>query len=254
MESRAILLKIEDLKKSFGGLTATNDVFLEIHRRELVCIIGPNGAGKTTLFNLITGLLHPDRGRIIFKNEEISKLSPHDINRRGIGRSFQRGNIFARLSIFENVQLGLLCGRGQSLNFFSPMRNMVCDETMQILAMVGLDNQCQNISGELSHGDQKRLELALAIANQPQLLLLDEPTAGMSAEETKATIPLIADLFQKHDLSIIVIEHDMDVVFSIFSRIVVMHQGGIIADGRPEEIKRNDLVQKVYFGEKKWEF
>lgn len=248
-----MLLRIEELKKSFGGLTAINGVTLQIAQRELTCIIGPNGAGKTTFFNLITGHLRPDEGKIIFNEEEISHLSPHHINRKGVGRSFQRVNIFTRLSVFENVQLALLCGRGESMNFFSPMKGMVIDSANKILSQVGLTDQAQKPSGELAHGDQKRLELAMAVANQPKLLLLDEPTAGMSPEETQATINLVADLFQRQDLSIIVIEHDMDVVFNLAQRIVVMHQGGIIADGQPEEIKKNEQVQKIYFGEKRWE-
>jgi branched-chain amino acid transport system ATP-binding protein len=244
-------LQVEELDKYFGGLAAIHDVSFQIGKGELACIIGPNGAGKTTLFNLLTGHLPADRGRVIFKGEDFTKqkLAPHAICRRGIGRSFQRVNIFARLSLMENVQLALLCGRGESLNFFSPMRHMVKEETMQILSDVGLADQPASLSGELAHGDQKRLEVAMAIANHPELLLLDEPTAGMSPEETANIMELIADLFQRKEMSIIVIEHDMDVVFGIAKRIIVLHQGEIIADGKPEEIRGNELVQQVYFGE-----
>jgi branched-chain amino acid transport system ATP-binding protein len=254
IEPTEMLLEVEGLKKYFGGLAAINGVTLQIRTKELTCIIGPNGAGKTTLFNLVTGRLRPDSGKIIFREENIGGLSPFQIIRKGVGRSFQRANIFKKLSVFENVQLGILCGRGKSLNFFSPMRKMVQDQTAQILAEVGLSDQRKALSGELSHGDQKKLELALAIANQPELLLLDEPTAGMSAEETKGTIRLIGDLYEKKNLTIVVIEHDMDVVFSVAKRIIVMHQGSVLAEGEPQEIRRNEQVQKVYFGEKRWEF
>ncbi len=255
MENKEMLLQIEELRKAFGGLTVTNGINLQFKKEELACIIGPNGAGKTTFFNLLTGHLRPDSGKVIFKGEDISRLSPYHINRKGIGRSFQRVNIFTKLNVFENVQLALLCGKGESLNFFSPMKNLVREQTRQILTQVRLTNQATAFGGELSHGDQKRLEIALAIANRPELLLLDEPTAGMSAEETKATVQLIGDLFKnQRGLSIVVIEHDMDVVFSVAQRIVVLHQGAVIADGKPEEIRKNEQVQKVYFGEKRWEY
>lgn len=254
METKETLLHTEELRKSFGGLTVANGVNLQFKKEQLTCIIGPNGAGKTTFFNLLTGHLRPDSGMVIFKGEDISHLSPYDINRKGIGRSFQRTNIFIELSVFENVQLALLCGTGESLNFFSPMKYMVPEKTREILMQVKLTEQATALAGELSHGDQKRLEIALAIANRPELLLLDEPTAGMSADETKATVQLVGDLFKgQKGLSIIVIEHDMDVVFSVAQRIVVLHQGAVIADGKPEEIRKNEEVQKVYFGEKKWE-
>jgi branched-chain amino acid transport system ATP-binding protein len=251
MEKDKILLQVEGLSKYFGGLAAIHDVTFQTQTGELTCIIGPNGAGKTTLFNLITGHLPADRGKIIFKGDDFvrQKLAPHDICRKGIGRSFQRVNIFSRLSLIENVQLALLCGRGKSLNFLLPMRNMVKEETLQILADVGLDDKLTALSGELAHGDQKRLEVAIAIANDPELLLLDEPTAGMSPEETVSTMELIANLHQRKEMSIVVIEHDMDVVFGIAKRIIVLHQGQIIADGEPEDITSNELVQKVYFGE-----
>jgi branched-chain amino acid transport system ATP-binding protein len=252
MTQKEVLLRVEGLDKSFGGLAAIKDVGFQIGKGELCCIIGPNGSGKTTLFNLLTGHLSADRGRVIFKGEDFikHKLAPYDICRKGIGRSFQRVNIFPRMSPLENVQLALLCSRGESLNFFSPMRNMVKDESLRILTEVGLSEQATSLAGELAHGDQKRLEVAMAIANQPDLLLLDEPTAGMSPEETANTMELIVNLFQGKEMSIIVIEHDMEVVFGIAKRIIVLHQGQIIADGEPEEIKRNALVQKVYFGEK----
>jgi branched-chain amino acid transport system ATP-binding protein len=253
MISESALLRIDNLCKSFGGLRVTNNVSFDVGYRELICVIGPNGAGKTTLFNLLTRHISPDKGKIIFKGENLVKgnLFPYHICRRKIGRSFQKINIFSRLSLMENVQLAILCGREQSLNFFKPMRNMVKEESLQILDEVGLSEMRNEMSGNLAHGDQKRLELAIAIANQPELLFLDEPTAGMSPEETNETMELIDQIFKAKGISIIVVEHDMEVVFGLSERIIVLHQGEIIADGTPEEIRNNAEVQNVYFGEKR---
>jgi branched-chain amino acid transport system ATP-binding protein len=247
-----ILLQVDNLCKSFGGLRVTNKVSFDVCNRELICVIGPNGAGKTTLFNLLTRHIEPDTGKIIFKGEDltIGKLHPYDICQRKIGRSFQKVNIFSRLRLIENIQLALLCGKGQSLKFFKPMKKMLREESLQILKEVGLAQMSNEMSGTLAHGDQKRLELAIAIANQPDLLFLDEPTAGMSPEETHNTMELIADIFKLKDISIIVVEHDMEVVFGLSERIIVLHQGEIIADGMPESIKNNAKVQRVYFGDK----
>jgi len=251
MKQRDVLLQVVNLHKSFGGLSATSNVNFSVGKKELVCVIGPNGAGKTTLFNILTGHFSPDKGKVIFKGEDFikKKLAPHDICRRGIGRSFQRVNVFSRLSLLENVQLALLCGTGKSLNFFSPIKNMVRKKSLKVLSAVGLSDQSMNMAANLSHGDQKRLELAIAIANEPELLLLDEPTAGMSVEETKSTMQLVTHLFKEKDMSIIIVEHDMDFVFGIATRIIVLHHGAVIADGDPDEIKCNEQIQNIYFGE-----
>jgi branched-chain amino acid transport system ATP-binding protein len=251
MKHSKVLLQVENLHKFFGGVSATDNVNFSVCKKELICIIGPNGAGKTTLFNILTGHFSPDKGKVIFKGEDFikNKLAPHEICRKGIGRSFQRVNVFSRLSLLENVQLALLCGKGKSLNFISPIKNMVRKESLKVLNDVGLADQLFNMAGNLSHGDAKRLELAITIANEPELLLLDEPTAGMSTEETNSTMQLINYLFKNKDMSIIVVEHDMNLVFGIATRIIVLHHGAIIADGAPHEIKCNERVQKVYFGE-----
>ncbi|NIO67953.1 MAG: ATP-binding cassette domain-containing protein, partial [Anaerolineae bacterium] len=182
---------------------------------ELVAVIGPNGAGKTTLFNLISGQLKLDKGKIVFKGEEISGLPPYEICKRGIGRSFQIVNIFHRLTVFENVQVAVLSHKRQSSNLFSPAQSLAVEETNRLLESVGLANKASNIAGSLSHGDQKILEIAIALGNEPELLILDEPTAGMSPEETAATMALIKQLAGTQGLTILFCEHDMEVVFDI---------------------------------------
>jgi len=244
-----MILEVEGLTKSFGGLMAVNKVDLQIEDRELSSIIGPNGAGKTTLFNLLSGKLRPSSGRVIFKGEEISKLSPREICLKGIGRSFQRVNIFPRLSTFDNVQIAVLSEQKKTRNLFIPVRKMVREKTKEILESVMLADKEEVLAGLLSHGDQKRLELGIALATRPKLLLLDEPTAGMSPEETKKTTELIQEIVQDQGLTLILIEHDMSVVFRISEKIRVMHMGRMIAEGKPEEVKANNEVQKIYIGE-----
>ncbi len=240
------MLQIQQLTKRFGGMTAINNVSFEIEEGELSAIIGPNGAGKTTLFNLLTGHLRPDAGRVIFKGKEINGLSPHDICRLGIGRSFQHINIFPRMSVFENVQAAVLAGQGKCINIFRPSKNMVQDETGQVLKTVELRERKDSLAGLLSHGDQKRLEIGIALALQPSLLLLDEPTAGMSPEETAGIARLIEKMVRQRGLTAVFVEHDMSVVFGISQKIRVMHLGQLIAAGSPEQIRADPQVQRIY--------
>ncbi len=242
------MLQVEAVHKSFGDFTAVYGANLTVGKGDLVAVIGPNGAGKTTLFNLITGQLKPDKGRIVFKGEEINGLPPYEICRRGIGRSFQIVNIFPRLTVFENVQVAVLSQQRQSSNIFSPARNLAVAETNDILESVGLLDKAGNIAGSLSHGDQKILEIAIALGNKPELLILDEPTAGMSPEETAATMRLIKQLASTQGLTILFCEHDMDVVFDIAQSIMVMHHGQTLIQGKPEEVRRNKEVQEAYLG------
>ena len=239
------------MTKSFGGLSAVSDVNLEIQEGELVSIIGPNGAGKTTLFNLLTGHLLPDQGRVIFQGKDITRLPPHAISRMGIGRSFQRLNIFPRLTTFENVQVAVFSAQKKCHRLFSRARNMAREETETILESVGLLDKKKIKGGLLAHGDQKRLEMGIALAIHPSLLLLDEPTQGMSPKETAQTTELIQRLVKHRGLTLIFVEHDMSVVFGISDHIRVMHQGRMIFSGKPEEVKNNDEVQRIYLGGKK---
>ena len=242
------MLQVEAVDKSFDGFRAVNRANLTVERGELVAVIGPNGAGKTTLFNLITGQLKPDKGRIIFEGEDITGLPPYQICKRGISRSFQVVNVFHRLTVFENVQVAVLSQQGRSTNLLSPARKLAIKETTAILESVGLSDKAGSISGSLSHGDQKILEMAIALGNEPKLLILDEPTAGMSPEETLATMELIKRLASTQGLTILFCEHDMEVVFSIAQKIMVMHQGQSIIQGEPEEVRSNKEVQDAYLG------
>ena len=242
------MLQVEALVKSFDDFMAVNRASLAVEKGEIVAVIGPNGAGKTTLFNLITGLLKSDGGKIIFKGEDISKLPPYEICKKGIARSFQIVNIFPRLTVFENVQVAVLSHQRKSSHLFRPAQSMVIEETKDILKTVGLLEKAKKIAGSLSHGDQKILEIAIALGNEPELLILDEPTAGMSPEETLATIELIKRLASLRGLTILFCEHDMDIVFSIAQSIMVMRQGRTIIQGNPEEVKNNKEVQEAYLG------
>lgn len=243
------MFRVESLTKSFGGLMAVNDVSFHLDRGGISSIIGPNGAGKTTLFNLMTGNLRADSGAIFFKDREITGLPPHRICRIGIGRSFQKTNIFPRLSVFENVQIALMAQQGKSRNIFHRARHLLLKETDEILQSVGLGDKRDATAGLLSHGDQRLLELGITLGTHPALILLDEPTAGMSPEESNRTVALIQELVRARDLTLLFIEHDMNVVFGISEKIRVMHIGSIIAEGRPEEVRANEQVQKIYLAE-----
>lgn len=246
-----MLLETKGLRKSFGGLRAVFGVDLQVNQNEIVSIIGPNGAGKSTLFNLITGHIPVDRGAVFFKGKEITRLAPYEISRLGIGRSFQKLNIFPRLSTFQNIQVALFSARGLNRRLFARAENSLAEEVEGILASVGLADQAGISGGLLAHGDQKRLEIGIALALNPELLLLDEPTQGMSASETSQTTELIHQLVKDRGIGLAFVEHDMKVVFSISDKIYVMHQGLVIFSGKPGEVKSNEEVQSIYLGKEK---
>jgi branched-chain amino acid transport system ATP-binding protein len=242
------MLRVKSVKKSFDGFLAVNEADLVVEGGEIIAVIGPNGAGKTTLFNLITGQLKLDTGRIIFKDEDIAGVPPYEICKKGISRSFQIVNIFSRLTVFENVQVAMLSHQKKTFNLFSPAKGQVIQETKEILDNVGLTDKANSISGSLSHGDQKVLEIAIALGNRPDLLILDEPTAGMSPEETSVTIDLINRLNTDLGLTILFCEHDMELVFSIAHRIMVMQQGRSIIQAKPDQVRNSREVQEAYLG------
>ena len=242
------MLRVEGIHKSFEDFKAVSGANLTVEAGQLVAVIGPNGAGKTTLFNLITGQLKPDRGRIIFNDEDISKLPPYEICRKGIARSFQIANIFPRLTVFRNVQVSVLSQQRKSVRFFRPARTLAVKETRKILDKVGLSEKADAIAGSLAHGDQRTLEIAIALGNKPGLVVLDEPTAGMSPEETAATMELIRRLADSQGLTILFCEHDMEVVFNVAQSIMVMHQGITIIQGGPDEVRNSSQVQECYLG------
>jgi branched-chain amino acid transport system ATP-binding protein len=244
------VLDVRGLTKSFDGFLAVGGVSFTVAPGSISAIIGPNGAGKTTLFNLITGHLRPDAGQVMLKDRDITGIAPHDLCRLGMGRSFQRTNIFPRLTVFENVQAAYVSHRGRGWSLFRNVARLYEDETAAILRAVGLLDHSHEESGFLSHGGQKQLELGIALALEPEILLLDEPTAGMSAGETRESIALIERLAHERRLTLLFTEHDMEVVFSISQRITVLHQGKVIADGPPADVRRDPEVRRVYLGEK----
>ena len=245
------VLEVRRIVKSFGGLRALQNVSLSVEKGEIRAIIGPNGAGKSTLFNVMTGLLAPDSGEVRFEGERISGLPPHRIIRMGIGRSFQITNIFPRMSVFENVQVALFSRRRKSRAATALARSFgdVTGEVRAILGQVGLSDQSDFSASVLSHGDQKRLEFAITLACRPKLLMLDEPTAGMSRFESRETVALLRKISREQGLTLVFTEHDMDIVFGISERITVLQQGTVIADGSPSEIKASPEVRKAYLGE-----
>jgi branched-chain amino acid transport system ATP-binding protein len=243
------LLQMQAVSKSFGGVQAVSGVDFEVREGELACIIGPNGAGKTTLFNLITGYYRPDRGRVAFDGRDITGVPPHRTARLGLVRSFQKTHVFSEMTVRENVQTMVQFRKHRSLNFLAKAAGLERQETGEVLEMVGLGPSASAVAGTLSAGDRKRLELGIALAARPKLLLLDEPTCGMSPAETASTIELIQRLGRERKLTLLFTEHKMDVVFSIAERIAVLHFGRFIAEGVPAEIRANPEVQRVYLGE-----
>jgi branched-chain amino acid transport system ATP-binding protein len=222
-----------------------------VQEGELVSIIGPNGAGKTTLFNLLTGHIVPNSGQVLYRGKDITGLAPHAISRMGIGRSFQKLNVFPRLTTFQNVQVAVFSAQEKSHSLFSSAKHLAREETEAILESVGLLEQKDRMGGVLAHGDQKRLEIGIALALKPSLLLLDEPTQGMSPRETVQATELIQKLVKQRGLTLIFVEHDMNVVFGISDNIIVLHQGKVIFSGKPEAVKMNDEVQRIYLGSRK---
>jgi branched-chain amino acid transport system ATP-binding protein len=242
------MLDVKNLSKSFSGFVATNDVSLFVEKGQISAVIGPNGAGKSTLFNLITGHLTPDMGTVVLEGKDITGVAPHKICRMGMARSFQRTNIFNRLTVYENIQAAYISFGGQSLNMWGTSRSQFRDKTEAMIDQLGLGPLAYSEAGVLSHGAQKQVELAIALAGEPTILLLDEPTAGMSAQETREAIELLARIARDRGLTLLFTEHDMDVVFSISQQIAVLHQGRIIAAGTPDEVRRNEEVRRVYLG------
>ena len=243
------MLETHDLHKHFDGFKAITAINFKLIEGERHAIIGPNGAGKTTFFNLITGHLQPSAGEVRYKGDLISGLPPYRIVKLGLARSFQRINIYPRMTVFQNVQVALIAQNNQHLHFFTQAHNLYKKETEDLLELVDLLREIQDIAGELAYGKQKQLELAISLAANPRVLLLDEPTAGMSPSETAESIRLINDITQSRSLTLLFTEHDMSVVFSIADRISVLHHGEILASGAPDEVRKDVEVRRVYLGE-----
>jgi branched-chain amino acid transport system ATP-binding protein len=242
------ILRVEALAKRFGGLQALGGVDLTVARGEFRAIIGPNGAGKSTFFNAMTGVLRPDSGRVTFEGREITGERPHVLARSGVARTFQITSVFHDLTALENVQVALLAHARRAWSVWPRASALYAGRARELLALVGLDGGAQRLAGALAHGDQKRLELAIALAGEPRLLLLDEPTAGMAAQERMESITLVHRVARELGLSCVFTEHDMAVVFAVATRITVMHQGRVLAEGTPGEVRARPEVQQVYLG------
>lgn len=244
------LLETINLTKDFGKFRALGDVNLQVEKGVLTSLIGPNGAGKTTFYNCVTGKFPPSTGKIFFKGEEITGLPASTIQQKGLSRSFQIVNIFQELTVLDNLKAALIATQKKNWNFFNVMSKdkELHDEAMAVIESLGLKDKYNHMCNALPHGDRRRVDIGLALASKPEMVLLDEPTAGMNPNETDEIIDLIKTLRNKTGASFFLTEHDMDVVFSISERIVVLHQGSIIADGTPDEIKENASVQEVYLG------
>jgi branched-chain amino acid transport system ATP-binding protein len=243
------ILRVESLAKRFGGLQALGGVDLTVAHGEFRAIIGPNGAGKSTFFNAMTGVLRPDSGRVTFEGREVTGEPPHVLARNGVGRTFQITSVFHDLTALENVQVALLAHARRAWSVWPRARSLYAGRAQELLALVGLDGNARRLAGTLAHGDQKRLELAIALAGAPRLLLLDEPTAGMAAQERIESIKLVHRVARELGLSCVFTEHDMAVVFAVATRITVMHQGRVLAEGTPVEVRARPEVQQVYLGE-----
>jgi branched-chain amino acid transport system ATP-binding protein len=244
-DASAVLLRTESLTRQFGGLTAVNKVSLAVRRGEIRAIIGPNGAGKSTFFNCVTGVIPPSSGRILFDGEDITGLPPHRISQKAIARSYQITNILPGASVLENVRIAAQ-SRRHSWSMLRHHRAFtdVLDRARAVLASVGLRDKEEELASNLSHGEQRNLEIGIALATEPKLLCLDEPTAGMSVAETHQTVELIRRIAR--DLTILIVEHDMEVVMGLAGTITVLHYGEVLAEGTPAEIQANPRVQEVY--------
>jgi branched-chain amino acid transport system ATP-binding protein len=243
------ILETKALYHDFSGLQVLFDVNLEVNEGERHAIIGPNGAGKTTLFNVITGTYMPSKGQVFFKGEEVTGSKPHQMIRLGMGRSFQITSTFDRLTTFQNIRMGVMSRRGIHFNLFRDVDKMqeITEETDEVLRRINLYGERNLPAGVLSYGKHRSLEISMALATDPELVMLDEPTAGMSKDETHYAVELIRRLTEEK--TAVIIEHDMDVVFSLADRITVLHLGTILASGPPAEIRENQAVKDAYLGE-----
>ena len=243
------VLETRGLSKSFGGVQAVTRVDLAMPRGEIRALIGPNGAGKTTFFNMLTGQLEADAGLVLYKGVRLDGLPPYAVWRRGVSRTFQITATFATLTALENVQVARLSHVGRTYSLLERAAALQAEEARALLAHVGLAEQAERPAAALAYGDLKKLELAVALANDPEVLLLDEPTAGMAPAERGALMALTEAIARERRLTVLFTEHDMDVVFAVADRIMVLHQGRVIAEGRPAEVRADAQVQRVYLGE-----
>lgn len=249
-DSKDIVLETKNLTKRFGGLVAVNDVSISIEKGTCRGLIGPNGAGKSTFFNLVCGILRPTTGKVLLEGEDVTGWSPYKLSKRGLGRSFQVTNIFTRLPVMENVRIAVQSRGKDNYNFHSDAESLgeYKRKTLEILEIVGLKGKAFYVADFLTHGDQRKLEIAMALATEPRILLLDEPTAGVSIEEVPSVTSIIKKIKETKQTTILLVEHKIDVIMDICDSVFVMHEGSKIAEGTPREITDNKLVQTVYLG------
>ena len=242
------VLAVRSLSKAFGGVRAVNEVSFDVARGEFLAMIGPNGAGKSTCFNMINGQLSPDSGEILFEGHNIAGRAPRDVWRLGVGRTFQVAATFGSMTVAENVQMALISHAHETYALWHPAARLHRERALDLLAQVGMREAADRPSRELAYGDVKRVELAIALANDPRLLLMDEPTAGMAPRERNDLIALVKRLVIERGISVLFTEHSMDVVFAYADRIIVLARGRLIADGNAAEIRDHPQVREVYFG------
>ena len=242
------LLEVEGLQKSFGGVRAVAGVSFELARGELLALIGPNGAGKSTCFNMLFGLIRPDAGAVRLDGLDITAKKPRAIWRLGVGRTFQITATFSSMTVIENVQMALISHAGMSLSMLSRARRLERQRALELLDLVGMADQAERAASILAYGDLKRLELAIALANEPTLLLMDEPTAGMAPGERGALMDLVASIVRDRHMASLFTEHDMDIVFGHADRVLVLNRGELIAEGPPAVIRADARVREVYIG------
>lgn len=243
------LLELDELTKRFGELAAVKNVTCTVNHGDLTALIGPNGAGKTTMYNLMTGVLSPTSGIVRFEGEDVTDIKPHERVRRGLGRSYQITNIFEGLSVRRNIRASAIARSSKRWSLLGSTNESIESETDRILELVGLNDIEKMECTELSYGDKRRVEIGVTLATDPNLILLDEPTAGMTPTETEKMVELIENLNEQTEMTFLITEHDIDIIFSIAARILVLNRGEIIADGTPSEIRQNERVQSAYLGE-----
>jgi branched-chain amino acid transport system ATP-binding protein len=244
----ANVLEVHELAKSFGGVQAVKKLSFHLGEGQLLAMIGPNGAGKSTCFNLINGQLRPDGGSVVIKGRKINGFQPRQVWQLGVGRTFQITATFASMTVLENIKMALLSYHRQSRSLFKRVGKVYTDESMELLKLVGIQEQHSRSCGVLAYGDLKRVELAVALANKPKLLLMDEPTAGMGPAERRSLMELTSEIVRTRNIGVLFTEHDMDAVFTHADRIIVLNRGELVAEGTPEEVRNNQKVQEIYLG------
>jgi branched-chain amino acid transport system ATP-binding protein len=249
MSSTPVLLSVDGLTKSYGGVHAVRGVSFSLQAGEILALIGPNGAGKSTCFDMLNGQRIPDSGRVSLMGQDITAIAPRAVWRLGVGRTFQITATFATMTVRENVQVALVSHKGALFDVWHSTPKFATGEAGRLLELVGMSGYAERPCGELAYGDLKRLELAIALANQPKLLLMDEPTAGMAPRERIELMRLTASIAREQSIGVLFTEHDMDVVFEHAHRILVLNRGSLIAQGTPQEVRRDPQVRAIYLGE-----